>query len=197
MTSAAQASSVVSARYAVALIESAQAAKVLDKVEADMRDLLAMVEDSSDLQLLIRSPLSGRENQKKAFFALADKAGFQKITKNFIGVLIENRRLQALPAILAAFQSEISKRRGEVCVHVETAQDLTPSQAKALQNSISKAIGSDVLLNLRVEPSIMGGMIVTVGSQMIDNSVRRKLERLKGAMSRGANENSVNVSEVG
>lgn len=195
MTAAAQASSLVSARYAAALIEAAQGAKKLDKVGEDCAALGVMISQSEDLRLLIRSPLNGADRQQAALFALADKAKFQTVTRNFIGVLIRNRRLSILPSVLKAFQSEISRRRGEITVHVETAQDMSAAQAKALQDSLSKATGANVQIKARVEPSILGGMIVTVGSQMIDDSVRRKLERLKGAMSRRANED-VGLKEV-
>ncbi len=150
-----------------------------------------MIESSADLQNLIRSPAGNRESQLNALMALATKAKFQKLTKNFLGVLAQNSRVNALEGIIAAALKEISQRRGEVTAKVQTATALTATQTKALQDSISKAVGADVMLEMTTDPAILGGMIVTVGSQMIDDSVRRKLERLHTAMSTGANQNVV------
>ena len=196
MTSATKASSTVSARYAVALIDLAQAAKTLDKVEQDLAALKTMIESSPDLSLVIRSPRISRVKSEQALMAIADKAKFNDLTRNFIGVLCQNRRLNALSAIIDAFYVELSRRRGEVTVNVQTAQDMTEKQLKALQDAIAKGIGADVSIKASVEPSIMGGMIVTVGSQMIDDSVARKLERLKAAMSKQSNENFTSKKEV-
>ena len=184
MTSAVKVSSAVSSRYAAALMDLAETSKVLDKVEADLADLKAMVAGSSDLSLLIGSPLVSRVQQESALSALADKAKFQTLTKNFLGVLTQNRRLYALGAIIEAFRAALSRRRGEVSVSVETAQALKAAQVKSLQSAISKGIGSDVTLDEKVNPDILGGMIVTVGSHMIDDSVARKLDRLKAAMNK-------------
>lgn len=161
----------------------------MDKVEKDLDELSAMVKDSADLAALIASPALGMKQQEAAMIALADKSKFQNMTKSFLGVLVRNRRLNALVAVIDALKSELSVRRGEVVAEVQTAQTLSAAQAKALQEALSKSIGRSVQLNARVEPSILGGMIVTVGSQMIDDSVARKLERLKGAMSTQANQN--------
>ena len=197
MSSAANASSALSIRYAGALIDLAQQNKALDKVEKDLSDLRAMLGDSADLSLFINSPLIGKDKQEQAILAIADKAKFQDLTKNFLGTLAKNSRLVALPGILTAFQREISKRRGEVSVNVQVAQDMSPKQQKALQDAIAKSIGTEVQLNITVEPAILGGLIVTVGSYMIDDSVARKLERLQATMSKQANENIVvNIKEA-
>jgi F-type H+-transporting ATPase subunit delta len=182
-------SSVVATRYAAALIDLAHEQGKLDNTERDLRDMAAMIAASEDLRTLIRSPRAGKAGQERALAALAEKAKFDALTRNFIGVLVQNRRLNALEEIIRAFGHEISVRRGEVTVNVETAQDLTPAQARALAQSISKSVGREVTLNASVNPGIIGGMIVTVGSQMIDDSVARKLERLKGTMSKQSNQN--------
>ncbi|MCC6597718.1 MAG: F0F1 ATP synthase subunit delta [Alphaproteobacteria bacterium] len=186
MSSASQASSVVSARYANAFVELTAESKNFDKVAQDLNDLAAMIENSADLSALIRSPLLNPSSLKKAMQALAEKAGFQEITQNFIGVLIQNRRISELPGIIRAFKAEVARRRGEVAVQVDVAHDLDDKQKKELQAALSTAMGADVSVRLRVEPSILGGMIVTVGSRMIDDSVRRKLERLKLAVGAGS-----------
>lgn len=129
--------------------------------------------------------------------ALGEKAGFQDITRKFIGVLVQNRRLYALEGILSAFRADLARRRGEVSVSVEVAQDLSEKQKKELQSALSKAVGAEVSVRVVVEPDILGGMIVTVGSRMIDDSVRRKLERLKAAVGGGSGKISGSVSGVG
>lgn len=196
MTSSVKASSAVASRYAVALIDLAEEKKKLDKVEKDLGELAAMIKGSQDLSLLIRSPLAGKMQQEKAMAALSAKAKFQDLTQNFIGVLARNGRLNALESVIEAFFVETSKRRGEVSVNVQVAQDLSAAQKKALEAAISKTVSSDVMLDIKVEPAILGGMIVTVGSQMIDDSVARKLERLQAAMSKQSNENQVNLKEA-
>jgi F-type H+-transporting ATPase subunit delta len=190
-----KASYALTSRYAAALIDLAQDSGKTDAIARNLAELAAMVKGSPELQLLARSPSFSRESQYKGIAALADKAGFEQLTKNFLNVLVQNRRLGALTSIIAAFQEELAKRRGEITVQVETAQDLTPTQLKSLQESLSKGMEREVTIRAKVEPAIMGGMIVTVGSQMIDDSVRRKLERLKQAMGRQANQNLSSQSE--
>ncbi len=197
MTTAPQASSIVATRYAAALIDLAAGEKAIDKVEKDLQSLESMIEASEDLQSVIRSPLISRDQQEKAIAAIAQKAGLQKLTQNFLGVLVQNGRLYALEGILKAAANEFSKRRGEVTAQVQVANDLSAEQKKDLQSVISKAVGSDVSLEIEVDPDILGGTIVTVGSRMIDDSVRRKLARLRSAMSKQANENVTQIEEVG
>ena len=195
MSTQTQSSTVVSRRYAGALLDLAEESKALAKVEKDLDELAAMMLSSSDLATMIASPLTTRADQEKAAQKLAEKAKFQKLTKNFLGVLAQNGRLNILPAILRDVESEMTKRRGELVANVETAVALTDKQTKALQKEISKAMGRDVMIEATVNPDIMGGMVVTAGSYMIDDSVKRKLERLRSAMSGSANEN-VNLKEV-
>ena len=189
MSSANHASGIVSGRYANALIELAEDAKKLDKVEKDLKDLQAMMAESSDLMSVIRSPVLSASVLMNAMGAIADKAQLDDITKKFLNVLIGNRRLNALDKIAEAFSQALSKRRGEITVDVQVAQDLSADQKKELQDALSKAMNADVTVRAKVEPSILGGMIVTVGSRMIDDSVRRKLEKLKVAMGGSANQN--------
>ncbi len=189
MISGAKTSSAVTSRYAIALIELAQETGKMNDVEKDLNDLASMIKGAEDLASVVYSPSINAVQQKNALFAIAKKAKFQELTQNFLGVLIQNRRLNAIDAISKAVGDELAKRRGELSVDVQTAQDMTDSQIKALQAALSKGLGRDVSLKARVEPDILGGMIVTIGSQMIDDSVARKLERLKSAMSRQANEN--------
>lgn len=190
-----QTSSVVSERYANALIELAEESKKLEKIEKDLQDLQAMIQSSDDLAQTIRSPLNKEQSLLNAMFAIADKAKLQDVTKSFLGVLVQNGRLPALPKIIETFNTMLAKRRGAISVDVQVAQDMSAKQKKDLESALSKALGKDVAVNARVEPSILGGIVVTVGSYMIDDSVRRKLERLKVSMGKTANEN-VTLKEV-
>lgn len=182
--------SAVTYRYATALIELAEESKIMAQVEKDLNALLVMLKESADLSALIHSPVLSAARQEAAMLAVAEKAGFQDMTKSFLGVLVRNRRLNVLPAVIGAVKDSLSARRGEIVANVQTAQALSKAQAKALQDALSKNLGSAVQLNAKIEPGILGGMIVTVGSQMIDDSVARKLERLQAAMRAQANQNS-------
>lgn len=193
----AKASHAVTSRYALALIELAQESNRIQQVERDLNELAAMIASSGDLATVISSPSLSRDRQASAIMAIADKAKFDGLTRNFLGVLVKNRRLGAVQGITESFRAELSRRRGEVAVEVQTAQDMTASQFEALQRAIAKGLGRDVALKAKVEPGILGGMIVTIGSRMIDDSVARKLERLKVAMSRQSNQNIQTVKEVG
>jgi len=183
-------SSAAAMRYASAFVDMAVDSKKLDAVAKDFNDLKAMIEGSDDLQKFIASPLISRENQQDAMMALAKKAKFQDITANFLALLAQNRRLGSIESIMSAVHADISKRRGEVAAHVQTAFKLTAAQEKALQEALTKAVGQSVAVNMSVQEDLIGGMVVTVGSQMIDDSVKRKLERLQIAMKSNANNNS-------
>ncbi len=195
MSKAASSSNVVATRYVGALIDLVEGSSQLNAVEKDFSDLAAMLTSSQDFKSFIRSPLNTLEQQMGAVEAISKGAQFNEITVNFLKVLVSNRRLGILESILEVFVKEVSKRRGEVSVTVETAQDISAGQIKALQSSLQKEMGSDVAIHAKVSPDILGGMIVTVGSHMIDDSVARKLERLKAVMSGGANGNK-NLKEA-
>lgn len=198
MTTAPRASSKVATRYAAALIDLAAKDKLTDKVEKDIQALGAMIAGSGDLQAVIRSPLLGRDEQGKAMAALSKKAEFQALTQNFLGVLVNNGRLNALESVIEAAAREFSRRRGEVSAQVMTAAPLSSGQTENLQKAISRAVGANVSLDVKVDPAILGGLVVTIGSRMIDDSVRRKLARLRKAMGGQANENFISkMEEVG
>lgn len=189
-------SGLVAKRYAAALLDMAAEAKIVEKVEQDLLDLQAMLEASDDLQRLVSNPLMTREQQQKAIMALSEKAKFQVLTANFLGVLAENRRLPAIGAMIGAFRNELRRRRGEIEAKVQTAFALTPAQTKKLQEELSKSMGTHVTLAVEVNRDLLGGMVVTVGSRMIDDSVRRKLEKLRRAMNTGTNTNETQLKEV-
>lgn len=189
-------SSVVLTRYAGALIDLAEKAKSVSKVQKDFRDIEAMIDSSPELGRVISSPLISQQKQEKIINDIAAQAKLQKLTKNFLGVLVQNRRLGALVGVIKVYHKMVSARSGEVSVRVQTAQKLTATQEKDFQKKISGAIGSNVLVEAVVAPEILGGMVITIGSYMIDDSVRRKLERLGSALKKGSNQNTVNLKEV-
>lgn len=169
-------------RYALALFDLADEAKSLDAVADNLRGLKQLLQDSDDLQTLIRSPLYGRDQQAKAMQAVLEKAGVDDLTKRFVLVVAQNRRLFALPYIIDAYLAELAHRRGEISADVTAAVSLTKTQEKALLDTIAKSVGGKVQLNVKVDPDLLGGLIVKVGSRMIDTSIRNKLQRLQFAM---------------
>lgn len=187
-----QTSGAAALRYATALVDSAEASKKIDAVEKDLNDLEAMISDSKDLQNLIHSPLISQGDKIKAIQAIAQAARFQNVTSNFLALLAQNSRLNIVMAIVKAVRKEISSRRGEVSANVQSAFKLSKEQEKALQESLANAVGQAVAIHVEVKEDLIGGMVVTVGSQMFDASVKRKLERLKIAMKSNANNNAAN-----
>ncbi len=169
-------------RYASALYELAEDAKQLDAAASELRDLKQVIADSEDLTRLIRSPLYGREQQGKAMAAILDKAGVNDLTRRFVLVVAHNRRLFALPQMIDAYLAELARRRGEVAARVTAAHDLTKTQQSALTDALKKVVGSKVQVELDVDPRLLGGLVVRVGSRMIDSSIRTKLEKLQFAM---------------
>ena len=162
----------------------AAGANAVEQVEKDMLALAGMIASSDDLNALIKNPLFNRAQHQRAILAIAEKAGFNDLTRRFLGVLAGNRRMGILPAVLQAFGHELERRRGTVSAQVQSAFVLSPAQTDSLQKALSDRMGQNVTLNVEVDKSLLGGMVVTVGSVMIDSSVKRKLERLKRAMER-------------
>lgn len=185
----------IASRYAAAFIDTAQAANSLDSIEKDMTDLAAMLDASSDLQKLVSSPAYSIEQQIQALGALAKSSSFNALTQNFLQVLAHNRRLSVLKNIISAFAAEMSSRRGEVKAKVATAVPLTEDQQKELKAELKKSMGRDVVLELKVDKSLLGGMVVTIGSKQVDDSVKTKLSALKKALT--SNQNVQNLKEVG
>ncbi|MCD8498323.1 MAG: F0F1 ATP synthase subunit delta [Alphaproteobacteria bacterium] len=190
MSASRETSQIVALRYAKALIDLAEESKSLKNVESDLAALEDMLEESADLRAMIASPVISRGNQQAVMTEISKKAGFDKTTLNFLKTLAENRRLYALKKMIDAVRLDLSKRRGEMKAIVKVAQDLTDAQRKELEAALTKSAGVDVSVEVKVEPSILGGMIVTMGSHMIDDSVARKLEKLRITMESGANENA-------
>jgi F-type H+-transporting ATPase subunit delta len=169
-------------RYAKALFELADEQKALDAVADDVRTLGRMIAESADFRRLIRSPVLSRLEQGKAVAAVAERAGFSALTRNLVGVMAHNRRLFVLPEVIQGYLRELAERRGEVTAQVTAARALTPQQAERVNEQLRRAVGRKVSVDIRVDPSLIGGMIVRVGSRMIDASLKSKLARLRLAM---------------
>lgn len=172
----------IAERYASALYELADSAKALDQIAADLRSLKVMMAASADLVRLIRSPVLGRADQSRAVTALAEKAGFHDLTRRFLGTVAANRRLFTLSSVIEGFLAELARRRGEATADVTSAVSLTPAQTAALEEALRSAVGSKVTVDLKVDKSLIGGLVVRVGSRIIDTSLATKLRRLRLAM---------------
>jgi len=173
-------------RYAAALFELADERRALDGVAGDLGELRAMLHDSGDLVRLIRSPVLSRDEQGRAVAALAEHAGLSVLTRDFLGVVAKNRRLFAVPEMIDAFLKKLAERRGEVTAEVTVAQPLDEARQNALMEQLRRAVGARVAVDIRVDPRLLGGMIVKVGSRMVDASLSSRLQRLRLAMKASA-----------
>ncbi|WP_119167141.1 F0F1 ATP synthase subunit delta [Algihabitans albus] len=169
-------------RYALALYELADQNKQLDAVASDLTSLQSLIAESGDLRSLIRSPVYGRDQQAEAIAAILERAGASDLVRRFVGVVAENGRLFALPRMIQGFIAELRRRRGEVTAKVISARALSETQRNALAETLQKKIGGKVEIDTQIDPSLLGGLIVQVGSRMVDGSLKSKLERLKFAM---------------
>jgi len=169
-------------RYAAALFELADERHALDAAANDLRELRAMLNTSSDLLRLVRSPVLSRAEQGKAMAALADNAKLSKLTADFLAVVAHNRRLFAVPAMIEAYLAKLAARRGEVTAEIVASQKLTPKQEEALGEQLRRAVGSRVTMDVRIDPSLLGGMVVKIGSRMVDGSLKGRLQRLQLSM---------------
>ena len=169
-------------RYALALFELARDAKAIDQVErslAAVRDALAA---SDEFRALTTNPMVARGAAVKAVLATADHLGLHPTTRRFLGVLAENRRLAQLPAIIRAFRLLASRHRGETTAEVTSAHPLDEAQVAALKQQLRQRVGREVSVDLAVDPALLGGLVVRLGSQMIDSSIRTRLNALAHAM---------------
>lgn len=172
-------------RYAVALFELARDQNALDSVGEDLRGLRSLLDESDDLKRLIRSPVLSRDEQGRAIVAIAERAGCHDLTRRFLGLLAHKRRLFALPDVIEAYGVMLARHRGEVSGEVVSAVPLSEAQIEAVQKRLAESTGQSVRLSTAVDPNLLGGLVVRVGSRMIDASLRTKLQRLELAM-RGA-----------
>jgi F-type H+-transporting ATPase subunit delta len=169
-------------RYAAALFELAKDQQQIERVEADVKAFQSMLDGSDDLRRLVRSPVISADDQLRALTALLGKAGISGLTGNFFRLITRNRRLYAVGDILKTFRALLARERGEVNADVATAHALSPAQMQVLSDTLKASIGKNVQINTRVDPNLLGGLIVKVGSRMIDSSLRTKLNNLKVAM---------------
>ena len=169
-------------RYAVALFELAEEEKSLDLVAEELGGLASLLNESEDLQQITTSPIISSANQSAAMAALVKMAGFSKTVENFIGVVTNNRRLDQLGNIINEFNRMLSHHRGEVNASVVTAYKLDKKQLDALGKKLKSMVGSDVNVETEVDETLLGGMVVRVGSRMIDSSLKTKLANLEATM---------------
>lgn len=172
----------MSGRYATALFELARDDKNVDAVKADLDKFDALLNESADLKRLVRSPVFTADEQGKALAAVLSKAGIGGTTAKFLQVLTANRRLFAIADVIRAFRALVAKFKGEATADVTVAEQLNDKNLDALKSALKSVTGKDVALNVTVDPSIIGGLVVKLGSRMVDSSLRTKLNSIKNAM---------------
>ena len=182
MSEPASISSGIAERYATAVFEIAKENKTLSKLEGGLDDLSSALDDSAELRDLISSPLYSRDDQAKAIAEISGKMGLQPVLKNTLALMAEKRRLFVLPQLIAHLRDMIAEDKGEVTADVVTAKPLTKTQSEKLAKTLAARVGKDVKINAAVDKSLVGGLVVKVGSKMIDTSIASKLASLQNAM---------------
>ncbi len=182
MSEPASISTGIAQRYATAVFDLAKEGKSLKSLESDIGALEAAIADSSDFSTLLTSPLYSREEQSAAMAALAKKMKLSKSTSNVLALMASKRRLFVLPQLVKTLRARIAEERGEVTAEVTTAKALTKAQTEKLAKTLKAQVGKDVTINETVDEGIIGGLIVKVGSKMIDTSIRSKLDALQNTM---------------
>jgi F-type H+-transporting ATPase subunit delta len=172
----------LSGRYASALFDLARDSKAIAKVESSLGTLESAMVQSDDLRRLLASPLIARAAASNAVKAVAGSLKLDMLTTNFLGVLASNRRLSQLGKVVASFRDLAANHRGEASATVTTAHGLTDAQVTALKAKLKARVGRDVAVTLKTDPAILGGLVVKIGSQLIDSSIRTKLNTLAHAM---------------
>lgn len=173
----------VAGRYASALFELANESSKVNEIEGDLVDFQTLLDESPDLMRVVRSPVIAANDQSKAIAAVLEKAGIGGLTANFLKLVTANRRLFVIQDIIKAYRSLAAKARGEITAEVTSAFALNDDQIAALKDTLKASVGKDVTLQSRVDPSILGGLIVKVGSRMIDSSLKTKLQNMKAVLS--------------
>ncbi len=176
----------VGARYAQALFELAEQGGIagVGLVEADLKGLRALYADNADFRRLLASPAFSHEEKSRGLLAIADAAGVTPLTRKFLGLLSANNRASALTAVAVAFERLAAARRGAIAAEVTSAVALTEAQAAAVAAALRQALGRDPEITTRVDPAILGGLKVKVGSRLFDSSLRSRLDTLKFALKR-------------
>lgn len=169
-------------RYALALFELATEQKQLEAVGASLASVKQALAESEDFRKLTTSPLIGRDEAVKAVGATAGAMKLDPVTANFLGVLAKNRRLGQLSSVIRAFDTLSARHRGEIKAEVTSAHPLDDAQVEALRKNLRTRMGTDIAIDLNIDPAILGGLVVKIGSRMIDGSIRTKLNNLALAM---------------
>jgi F-type H+-transporting ATPase subunit delta len=169
----------VAERYASAFFDLARERSEIDRVEGQLRSVAGMLDDSTDFRRLVASPVFSAEEQERAVGAVADKAGITGLTGNFLRLVARNRRLFALRDMIRGFRQMAAEHRGEVTAEVTSAHPLGDEQVSALKAALKQKLGKDVTLDMSVNPALLGGLVVKVGSRMIDTSLRTRLMNVK------------------
>ena len=177
-----QISSGVAGRYANALFDLASENNDVAATADGLSAFEAMITESGDLRSLLNSPITAKAAQLEAVSALATKAGIAGLALNFVKLMAANRRLPALSSAIMSFQALVAKSRGEAVAEVRSAEKLSAAQLMELKAALKAKLGQTVTLNTMVDPSLLGGLIVKVGSRMLDNSLATKLQNLKVSM---------------
>jgi F-type H+-transporting ATPase subunit delta len=172
----------IAARYATAIFELAKEGKSLTDLEADIGVLDAALKDSAEFRDLIASPVYSRGEQAAAMTAIATKAGLSQIVSNTLALMASKRRLFVLPQLVRELRAHIAAEKGEVTAEVTAASALTKTQQDKLARTLKERVGKDVKINMSVDESLIGGLVVKVGSRMIDTSIRSKLAALQNSM---------------
>ena len=169
-------------RYASALFDLARESDAIDSVQKSLATLKTALADSADLAALVSSPVVGRADAAKAIEAVAKALKLDSLTAKFLGVLAENRRLADVAGMIGAFNAIVAAHRGEVTATVTSAHPLSAEQLKALAANLKTRVGRDVQIATTVDPAILGGLVVQLGSQLIDGSIRTRLNSFAQAM---------------
>jgi F-type H+-transporting ATPase subunit delta len=172
----------IAGRYATALFELARDGGALDQAATDIADLGRMIGESADLDRLLRSPIIAAADQDKGITAVLDKAGASELIRNFVSVVAQNRRLFALHDMIRAFRGLLAAHRGEVVAEVTSAYSLNDGQLAKIKAELAASMKTEVQVETAVDESILGGMIVKIGSRMVDSSLRTKIQNLRFAM---------------
>jgi F-type H+-transporting ATPase subunit delta len=169
-------------RYATALFELALEANAIEAVKTELDRFDALVADSPDLTRLVRSPVFSTEEQLQALSAVLDRMGIRGLAANFLKLAASNRRLFAVRDMIKAFRALVARHKGEATAEVTVAEPLKDAHVDALRAALKSVSGKDVDLDVKVDPAILGGLVVKLGSRMVDSSLRTKLNAIKHAM---------------
>lgn len=169
-------------RYATALFDLATEERTLDPVSRDLSSLLELLEESDDLARLVRAPVFSAEEQRRGMAAVLRRIEATPLTQRFVLTVANKRRLFALADIIGAFQGMLARWRGEIHAEISTARALTDAETAELKNVLKTKLGREARISSKVDPALLGGLVVKVGSRMIDSSLRTRLEGLRAAM---------------